>query len=237
MKTDVLVIGGGIVGLMTAWYLAEDGAEVTLVEAGDLARRRRAPTRGRSICRSSIPSSWPMARAGRAPTRRRLRLLKASLQMWQGLGEALGEDLDVKLAGGLLVATTDAQMRQIAAKAAIERRGGRGDRGDRPRDDCAACALSVGPAIGAGFCAMEGKANPLRATPAYAAAAEARGARSGPTHRSPPLTPRPAATDCNGTRGGRGAARRQRRRCGRPPGSPRCWASPSVCTAFPCRSR
>jgi glycine/D-amino acid oxidase-like deaminating enzyme len=31
-------------------------------------------------------------------------------------------------------------------------------------------------AIGAGFCAMEGKANPLRATPAIAAAAERAGA-------------------------------------------------------------
>jgi sarcosine oxidase, subunit beta len=32
-------------------------------------------------------------------------------------------------------------------------------------------------AIGGGFCAMEGKANPLRATPAIAAAAERAGAR------------------------------------------------------------
>lgn len=34
VRTDVLVIGGGLVGLMTAWELRQRGVDVTLVEKG-----------------------------------------------------------------------------------------------------------------------------------------------------------------------------------------------------------
>src|SRR5438046_2024812 len=35
---DVLVIGGGVIGLTTAYYLVERGASVTVVDKGDLGR-------------------------------------------------------------------------------------------------------------------------------------------------------------------------------------------------------
>ena len=36
MRTDVLVIGGGLAGCATAYYLAREGVEVTLLERHDL---------------------------------------------------------------------------------------------------------------------------------------------------------------------------------------------------------
>src|SRR6266487_1077221 len=36
---DVLIAGGGVIGLTTAWYLAGEGAHVTLVEAGEIGRQ------------------------------------------------------------------------------------------------------------------------------------------------------------------------------------------------------
>lgn len=176
MKTDIVVIGGGLTGTAIAWFLAREGAEVTLLEAGDLNTQASGTNAGSIHLQIPHPefvklgADWARAYA---PS---LRLLRASLEMWQTLPDELGADLDVKLAGGLVVATTDTQMRQIEAKAQIERAAGV-ETEILTREDLRRIApYLTTDAIGAGFCAMEGKANPLRATPALAAAARAAGA-------------------------------------------------------------
>jgi glycine/D-amino acid oxidase-like deaminating enzyme len=175
-KTDVLVIGGGIAGLMTAWYLAEDGAEVTLVEARDLGTQASGANAGSIHLQIQYPEFVAYGEAWARAYAPSLRLLTESLKLWQDLPARVGEDLDVKLAGGLVVATTDAQMRHIEAKARIEATEGV-ETVILGREDLARVAPYLSDAaIGAGFCAMEGKANPLRATPAIAAAAELAGA-------------------------------------------------------------
>jgi glycine/D-amino acid oxidase-like deaminating enzyme len=175
-QTDVLVVGGGIAGLMTAWYLAREGVAVALVEARDLGTQASGANAGSLHLQIQYPEfvaygeDW-----GRlyAPT---LRFLKASIAMWQDLPGEVGEDLDVKLGGGLVVATTEEQMRLIRAKARIEAEVGV-ETAILDRTELRALAPYLADtAIGAGFCAMEGKANPLRATPAIAAAAERAGA-------------------------------------------------------------
>jgi glycine/D-amino acid oxidase-like deaminating enzyme len=174
--TEVLVIGGGIVGLMTAWYLAQDGVGVTLVDARDFGTQASGANAGSIHLQIQYPEfvaygeDW-----GRlyAPC---LRLLKASLALWQELPGQVGEDLDVKLTGGLVVATTEAQMDRIRAKARIEAAEGV-ETAVLGREELRRVAPYLGPdAIGGGFCAMEGKANPLRATPVIAAAALRAGA-------------------------------------------------------------
>lgn len=175
-KADVVVIGGGIAGLMTAMYLAEDGAEVLLLEAGELGAQASGANAGSIHLQIQYPEfvaygeEWARAYA---PC---LRLLTDSLTLWQGLSARVGEDLQVKLAGGLVVARTEAQMQAIAAKARIEAEAGvetvvlnRAELRD-------IAPYLAEDAIGAGYCAREGKANPLRATPAIAAAAERAGA-------------------------------------------------------------
>lgn len=175
-RADALVVGGGITGLMTAWYLARDGADVTLVEAGDLGAQASGANAGSIHLQIQYPEfaaygeGWARAYA---PC---LRLLAASLALWRDLPAELGEDLDVKLAGGLVVVTSADQMRRIEAKARIEASEGVvTEILDRDALRRIAPYLS-GEAIGGGFCAEEGKVNPLRAIPAIAAAAERAGA-------------------------------------------------------------
>ena len=176
MKTDVLVIGGGVAGAATALYLARDGVEVVLAEAGDLNAGASGTNSGSLHLQIPYPEFAGLGEGWARAFAPSLRLMAASLEMWEGLGADLGVDLDVKRAGGLVVATTPEQMRRIEAKAAVERTAG-----VETEILDAAALRRLAPylatdAIGGGFCAAEGKANPLTATPALAEAAGRAGA-------------------------------------------------------------
>lgn len=174
---DILIVGGGIAGAATAFHLARDGAEVLVVERLDLGTQASGANAG--SLHAQIPHVTFMEEgegwARRfAPT---IRLMHHSIELWRGLEAELGADLDVAVPGGLLVAATDAQMRDIARKAAIEREQGL-EIELLTAEDVRRLAPYVAEGMAGGaFCPSEGKANPLKATFAYAAAAERHGAR------------------------------------------------------------
>jgi sarcosine oxidase subunit beta len=177
MQTDVLVIGGGLAGCATAYYLAREGVEVTLVERYDLNTQASGCNAG--SLHAQIPHE-PFVTEGEswarnfAPT---VRLLLESIRIWAELEAELGADLEVSLGGGLLVAETDGQMHDIERKAALERAYGL-DVEMLSRDDLRRIAPYLSERlVGGGFCPTEGKANPLKATPAFARAAQRHGAR------------------------------------------------------------
>lgn len=75
-RTDVVVIGGGIMGASTALWLAERGLAVTLCEKGEIGREQS----GRN---------WGWCRTfGRDI--RELELSLLSLRLWRGLNEMIG---------------------------------------------------------------------------------------------------------------------------------------------------
>jgi glycine/D-amino acid oxidase-like deaminating enzyme len=181
---DVIVIGGGLAGCATAYYLARDGVGVTLLEAGDLNALASGSNAG--SLHAQIPHD-PFIHNGPDWATRfvpAIRLFRASLDLWRGLESELGCDLEIGIGGGLLVAANEVEMRQIVAKAAIERSAGLTiDLLDRDTLHRTAPYLAAG-AIGGAFCPEEGKANPLLVAPAFAAAARAHGARI-VTHSGP----------------------------------------------------
>lgn len=174
---DVVVIGGGLAGCATAYYLAADGVDVTLLERFDLNTLASGSNAG--SLHAQIQHD-PFVRFGEGwaeaygPT---VALLAKSIEMWRSLGDELNADLEVKLRGGLLVARTDEDMRAIERKARYERAQGLEirlfDRADIVRE----APYVSDQMIGGAFCPDEGKANPFAVTPAFAAAARRFGAR------------------------------------------------------------
>ena len=177
LKTDVLVIGGGLAGSATAYYLAREGVEVLLVERLDLNTLASGSNAGSLHLQIPYPEfisegeDWARGFTEATP------VMRESIRLWQGLGTELGVDLDVSIDGGLLVAETEAQMRQIARKAELERAAGLEIELLSASELRRMAPYLSERMIGAAYCPDEGKANPLKATPALAAAAARHGAR------------------------------------------------------------
>jgi glycine/D-amino acid oxidase-like deaminating enzyme len=104
-------------------------------------------------------------------------LLVESIALWKSLSSELGVDLEVSTSGGLLVAETDAEMGDIRRKLAIERACGLDIHVVGRQELVSMAPYLTRNVAGAAFCPLEGKANPLIATPALAAKARALGAR------------------------------------------------------------
>jgi glycine/D-amino acid oxidase-like deaminating enzyme len=176
-RVDVAIIGGGITGCATAWYLARDGVRATLLEAGELNAQASGSNAG--SLHAQIPHDTYLDLGEEwardfAPT---LRLLRRSIDLWEEADAAFDGVLEVRRSGGLMLASSDSEMRSIERKARFEIDAGTGVT-MLGRDELRRLAPYVsGHLVGAGLCPSEGKANPLVAAPAFARAAEAAGAR------------------------------------------------------------
>jgi glycine/D-amino acid oxidase-like deaminating enzyme len=171
MKTDVLVVGGGLTGAATAYFLAREGVDVLLIEQYDLNTQASGANAGSIHAQIAhepfVEQGDDWARVY-APT---IPLMMASIDLWSELQRSLGPDLGVQITGGLIVAETAEQMAQIERNAAIERCYGLPvDLLDR--DGLRTLAPYVSERmVGGAFCRVEGKANPLLATQCIADAA------------------------------------------------------------------
>lgn len=91
---DVVVIGGGIVGLSTAYYLAERGADVTLFEKGSLGMGSTARSAG------GIRSQFS--------TKVNVDLSVASQPVWDSFDSIFGVDIAYRKTGYLFLARSEA---------------------------------------------------------------------------------------------------------------------------------
>lgn len=176
-KTDVLVIGGGVLGANLAYFLARAGQDVLVVDRDDLNLQASGANAGSLHVQLLSFDFGAKAQEGGGPAAATLPLGPLSVQLWQQIQEDCGEDLEVKITGGLMVADSAQGMAFLRAKAALERSHGiEAHVVDGNELRRLSPALSPG-LLGAEWCPMEGKINPLRATYAVAAKAVQRGAR------------------------------------------------------------
>ncbi len=176
-RADVLVVGGGLLGLSTALTLAEGGADVALLEASEIGFG--ASGRNTGFVVPALKGSLSLEEASRLVgldhAERLLRLVGSSADTVFELVRRLGIDCAADQTGVLQPAPTAISMRMVERQ--VERLGRLG----MPLGllDGAATRKATGVAgyLGAMTLPTGGQLNPLAYTAGLAAAASAAGAR------------------------------------------------------------
>jgi glycine/D-amino acid oxidase-like deaminating enzyme len=162
-KVDVVVIGAGIIGVSAAWYLTRAGLSVALCEKGVVGGEQSS-------------RNWGYVRQmGRDP--KELPLIIDSLKRWRGLDKEIEGDTGFTQAGVMYVAKSEADMAgferwaDLARSYQLDTKTLTGAQVREMMPD-----LSMTP-VGALWTASDGRAEPSRAAPAIASAAQRHGAR------------------------------------------------------------
>ena len=175
---DVLVVGGGIVGCSAAYYLARFGIDVALVERDGLNAGASGANAGslHAQLTSRYFTDGPRARI-EAAARTLIPLSRAAVGTWEELARDLDGDIEFKVDGGLMAAESLADLNLLRRKADLARSAGL-DVHLLSRPETRSFAPYLAETVqGIEFCPIEGKINPLVATPALARGAMQAGAR------------------------------------------------------------
>ena len=87
---DVVIIGAGVIGISTAWFLMKSGVSVLVCEKGRVAGEQ-----------SSRNWGW-VRQQGRDEAE--LPIVTKSINIWEGLGKETGEDLGFTRQGLIFLA-------------------------------------------------------------------------------------------------------------------------------------
>lgn len=161
-SADVVVIGGGIVGVSTAWFLARQGVDVVLCEKGHIAGEQS----GRN---------WGWVRVQGRDTRE-IPMMLESLRIWESLKDETGEDVGFTRGGCFFTANSSKELESfedwvdIARDYEIETRL---INASELRQHVRGSAIDWAGAI---VTKSDGRAEPHKAAPAIARAAERSGA-------------------------------------------------------------
>ena len=159
---DVVVLGGGVIGVMTAWYLAEQGLRVVLCEKGRIAGEQ-----------SSRNWGW-IRQQGRDLAE--LPIMMESLSIWNGLAAEFGPALGFAQEGVLYPARSAAELAGFDAwRAEAQGHGLQSQMLTRAQIADQIAGLAA-PWLGGLFTASDARAEPATAVPLLAAGAVARGA-------------------------------------------------------------
>lgn len=159
---DAVVIGGGVIGVSTAFFLAEHGLKVVVCEKGRIAGEQ-----------SSRNWGW-VRQMGRDPDE--LPIMMEANRIWRGLADRTGEDFGFAVEGAIYLAETEEEQAanekwlEVARQHQLDTRAISGRQVEE--------LIDGRPGLWAGglYTPSDGRAEPWQAVPALARAAQRLGA-------------------------------------------------------------
>ena len=120
----VAVIGGGAVGLSTAYYLAKGGADVLLIDRDEAAMAASTANAGSLHVQLLSYDFNDETPSDGGPAGHTLPLGPRSIALWKEIAATAGEDLGLRTEGGLMLAEDAAGLAWLRRKSTMERRWG-----------------------------------------------------------------------------------------------------------------
>ncbi|MCR5701803.1 MAG: FAD-binding oxidoreductase [Lachnospiraceae bacterium] len=156
MTADVIIIGGGVNGCATAYYLAKQGiTDVIVLEANKSVGHGGSSRNGGGVRQSGRDMrELPYA-------------MYAVNNMWPTLSEELGVDVEYYQRGNLRLGKTDAHIAKLEGMASKSRELGLNMNVVDAKTVKEICPYLSDEVIGASWCPTDGHANPMLTTLAY----------------------------------------------------------------------
>ncbi|OQY99891.1 MAG: hypothetical protein B6D41_00530, partial [Chloroflexi bacterium UTCFX4] len=163
-NADVIIVGGGIIGCATAYYLAKRGADVILLERAGIG----AGASGRS--------GGGVRQSARASAE--LRLANETVALFPTLADELGVDIEYTQRGNLRLVESVDHLRPMQVDVTRQQSYGLDVRWIGQQETCELVpSLRRESVLGASFCPTDGHANPLKLVTGFANAARKLGAQ------------------------------------------------------------
>lgn len=159
----VIIVGGGIIGLCSAYHLENRGIDATVLEKGSIGSGNTERSLG------GIRRQFS--------TEVNVELSEISYQVWNEFEERFGVDIAFRQEGYLFLAREEETAAGFAEDVAHQQKHGVPSESLTPEEAAELCpGLQVEPFTKATFCPTDGWADPHLALQAYAQAARAEGA-------------------------------------------------------------
>ena len=164
LSTDVVIVGGGIIGCATAYYLARKGKKCIVIERDYVASQGSGRNAGGVRAQGRLPAELP--------------IVLEAIELWKKLDNELDIKTEYRQTGNVFLASTEKEMElHHKMSARLQREGLKEVRViDEAETLRVIPALRPGACKGGSYCTIDGMANPLNTTFGYAYAAKRYGA-------------------------------------------------------------
>jgi sarcosine oxidase subunit beta len=164
MKSEVAIIGGGIVGCAAAYYLAKQGIRSIVIEKDPGVGLQASGRNGGGVRQHGRRAALPLA--------------MESVKLWGGLAKELDTDLEYVRTGNLKIALDESSVESYERELAWEHANGLNDVRLLTAAECHELVPGITGRVVAGkLCSSDGIANPMLATPAFARASSKLGVK------------------------------------------------------------